>query len=314
MYKQILTKIKEYDTIIIHRHIQPDVDALGSQIGLKGLIKDNFPEKTVYAVGDMTVFDFLGEMDEIPDAAFQGALSIVVDVAQTARVSDDRFRLAEETMVIDHHKNDTDFADVFISRPDYIATALIIAEMCQEHGLHVGEDVATALFAGIVTDSGRFLYPSTDALTFRMAAFLCDQGARIQEIYDSLYDEDLNLKRLKGYFINNFRTTTNHVAYMKNDSDLKEQYDVSTFTVSRGMVNQMAGIKGIPAWANFTEDDDGQIQCELRSKSASIVDIAMKYGGGGHDLACGCTVESWETTDRILADLDARFEREENNG
>ncbi len=314
MYRKIMEKIQAYDNIIIHRHIQPDLDALGSQIGLKEIIKDNYPEKTVHVVGDMTVFDFLGDMDEIPDSAFEGALSIVLDVAQKARVSDDRFRLAEETMVIDHHRTDTDFADNFISRPDYIATALIITEMCTENDLYVSEDAATCLFAGIVTDSGRFLYPSTDAFTFRMAAFLHDKGARIQEIYDSLYDEDLNLKRLKGYFINNFRTTDHHVAYMKNSRDLKERYDVSTFTVSRGMVNQMAGINGIPAWANFTEDDDGMIQCELRSKSVSIVDIAKKYGGGGHDLACGCTVESWELTDRILADLDARFERKETDG
>ncbi len=314
MYRTILDKIEEYDTIIIHRHIQPDLDALGSQIGLKELIKDNFPKKTVHVVGDMSVFDFLGDMDEIPDTAFEGALSIILDVAQAARVSDDRFRLAKETLVIDHHKNNTDFADIFISRSDYIATALIITEMSKVHELHVSEDAATCLFAGIVTDSGRFLYPSTDAFTFRMAAFLHDKGARIQEIYDSLYDEDLNLKRLKGYFINNFHTTTNHVAYMKNSRDLKERYDVSTFTVSRGMVNQMANIKGIPAWVNFTEDDDGMIQCELRSKSISVVDIAKQYGGGGHDLACGCTVESWEMTDRILAELDARFERKEDNG
>ncbi len=314
MYRKILDKIQAYDTIIIHRHIQPDLDALGSQIGLKKIIEDNYPGKNVHVVGDMTVFDFLGDMDKIPDSAFEGALAIVLDVAQAARVSDERFRLAQETIVIDHHKNDTDFADLFVSRSDYIATTLIIAEMCSKHDLYVSADAATCLFAGLVTDSGRFLYPSTDAFAFRMAAYLCDQGARVQEVYDSLYDEDLNLKRLKGYFINHFKTTSNRVAYMKNARDLKSRFRVSTFTVSRGMVNQMAGIKGIPAWANFTEDDDGMIQCELRSKSVPVVDIAKKYGGGGHDLACGCTVDSWEMTDRILADLDARFERMEEDG
>ena len=64
----ILNKIKEYQTIIIHRHSDPDLDALGSQIGLRDTLRINFPEKEVYAVGDMNRFTFLGEMDVVEDS------------------------------------------------------------------------------------------------------------------------------------------------------------------------------------------------------------------------------------------------------
>jgi phosphoesterase RecJ-like protein len=73
------------------------------------------------------------------------------------------------------------------------------------------------------------------------------------------------------------------------------------------MVNQMSGIKEIPIWANFTEDvENNAIVCEFRSRGITIVDIAKKYGGGGHNNACGATVETWDEVDLIIKDLDER--------
>ncbi|MFU8785800.1 MAG: DHH family phosphoesterase [Candidatus Izemoplasmataceae bacterium] len=308
MYKEILSKIKQYDKIVIHRHKNPDLDALGAQLGLKGIIEQNFEGKTVKVVGDENNFSFIGRMDNVDDSFYEGALVIVVDVAVSPLVSDDRYRLGKEVMVIDHHQNQSDFADILFSDPEHIATCQILAIMCIEENLTINEDTATHIFSGLVTDSGRFMFPATNEVTFKSAWFLAKNGARIQEIYDALYIEDLEFKKLKGYFINSFKTTKNNVAYMKNTIDLKDQFNVETFTISRGMVNQMSGIKGIPMWANFTEFEDGTIQCELRSKTIPIVQVARNYGGGGHNLACGCTAYDWETTDKILADLDALLE------
>lgn len=311
MYKPLLDKIKVYDKIIIHRHIEPDLDALGSQLGLKALILENFENKTVYCVGDENQYSFIGSMDSITDDVYEGSLAIITDVAGKHRVSDERFLKAKETIVIDHHQNDTDFADIFISDPSQIATCQMLTEMAMKHEMNVSSDAATYLFSGLVTDSGRFVYPLTDHKTFEAAAFLAKNGARMQTIYDELYIEDLSFKKLKGYFINNFKTTKNKVAYMKNDKTLKDLYGVTSFTISRGMVNQMGGIKGIPIWVNFTEYDNGDIICELRSKELPVVDIAKKYGGGGHALACGCTLKSWDETDQLLKDLDQLLERTE---
>lgn len=300
--------IEKYDKIIIHRHYNPDGDAYGSQMGLKRLIELNYPNKTVFAVGDENVFQYLGAVDKIGDEEFQGALSIIVDVSVSRMVSDDRYTIAHHVLVIDHHLNPSDIADTEFNDNTTIACAQIIADMAMQNNMIIDDIAATRLLTGIVTDSGRFLYPNTSAKTFSIAGYLVEQGADINLIYERLYTETLNFKKLKGYFINNFKTTKNKVAYMKNDITVKEAYDVTTFTVSRAMVNQMAGIEGVEIWANFTLNEDGEVLCELRSKKRSIVDIARKYGGGGHALACGCTLCSFEEADKVLKDLDNLLE------
>lgn len=304
MYDTIKRMIEKYDRIIIHRHKNPDGDAYGSQLGLKRIIELNYPEKDVYAVGDMNSFAFLGEMDDIEDSVFEGALSIIVDVCVTTLISDHRYQLASEVLVIDHHLNQPDFECISIIESNHIACAELIGGMFIENNYQIDTVAATRLLTGIVTDSGRFLYPFTNARTFEVAAYLLQQGADLQWIYDKLYTEEINFKKLRGYFIQNFQISEHNVAYMKNTKDLKDAYGVSTFVVSRAMVNQMANLKDINIWANFTEDDDGSILVELRSAKESIVHIARKYGGGGHALACGCTLYSFDEVDQLLSDLD----------
>ncbi|RLA76215.1 MAG: bifunctional oligoribonuclease/PAP phosphatase NrnA [Epsilonproteobacteria bacterium] len=314
MYEKILKLIREYETIIIHRHKNPDMDAYGSQLGLKNIIELNFPTKKVYVVGDENNFAFLGAMDVIDDSIYSNALVIVVDVAVAVLVSDDRYKLAKHVLVIDHHLNSSDIADTEFINSDCIACAQIIADIALTEDLIIDKEAATALFGGLATDSGRFLYPNTTAKSFEIAAYLARKGADIQYIYDNLYTESLNFKKLKGYFINNFKTTENKVAYMKNNTSVKDEFGVTTFIVSRAMVNQMSGIEGIEIWANFTMDEDGKVQSELRSKRIPIVDIAKKYGGGGHLLACGCTLSSFEDANLVLADLDQLLKEEIQNG
>ena len=308
MYNKILNLIESYDTIIIHRHYNPDADAYGSQMGLKRIIKMNYPEKKVYAVGDVNNYSFLGEVDVISNDVFVGALAIVVDVSVKRLVSDQRFELADHVLVIDHHLNPSDIADTEINDSDSIACAQIIADFAYAMNLRLDKLAAERLLTGILTDSGRFLYPKTSSATLRVAADLIDLGVDINKIYEKLYTESINSKKLKGYFINNFRVTGHNVAYMKNDLSVKDKFGVTTFTVSRAMVNQMSGIEGVEIWANFTENEDKEILCELRSKRKPIVHIAKKYGGGGHALACGCTLQSFDEVDELIADLDQYIE------
>lgn len=314
MYETIKQKIEEYDTIIIHRHKNPDGDAWGSQLGLKRVIELNYPQKQVYAVGDTNSFRFLGDMDVISDEVYKDALAIIVDVCVTTLISDDRYLLAKERLVIDHHLNQPDFECISLIESNHIACAELVGGIFMDNKYVFDKEAATYFLTGIVTDSGRFLYPNTTARTFEVTAFLIGHGADLNWIYRNLYTEEMNFKKLKGYFINNFQLTPHNVAYMKNDKHVKDQFGVSTFVVSRAMVNQMSSIRDVHFWANFTEEDDGSILVELRSAHDSIVHIARNYGGGGHALACGCTLHSFDEVDQLLQELDAFSERSLSHG
>ena len=106
MFESVLQEILAYNKIIIHRHNNPDGDALGSQIGLKHILTANFPEKEIYVVGDDAKrYSFMADsvMDTIPDEAYDGALAVILDTSAKALISDDRYRLAAATARIDHH-------------------------------------------------------------------------------------------------------------------------------------------------------------------------------------------------------------------
>ncbi len=313
MVKELVNKIKEYNTIIIHRHNRPDLDALGSQKGLALSIKATYPNKEVYVVGDMLDrYNFLGNMDIIEDNKYSNALVIICDVAVSALISDDRYKLAQEVYIIDHHTNTSDISNAkTIIDSSYIAAAERVTEILYDNGFVVTKDAATALYGGIVSDSGRFQYNNTSPRTFLMASKLVASGADMQFIYNNLYVETLESKKLKNYFSSKFEVTEDGVGYMFNKEDVFEKFKVDFFTVSRGMIGVMAGIEEIKIWCNFTVDiAKNVIACEFRSREIPIVDIAKNYGGGGHDLACGASVESWDVVDKIIEEMNLRAKGE----
>ena len=310
MFKDLLKKIKKYDTIIIHRHNRPDGDALGSQIGLKEILKANFPKKNIYVVGDMNPrISFIGEMDEIDDSLYNDALVIICDVAVSYMISDERYKLAKEIYIVDHHTNKSDVEENnLLIDPTRSACAELLADFAFKMKLKVTKEAATALFTGIVTDSGRFQYSETSSRTLLIAAKLLDLGVNAQTLYDKLYVETLESKKLKATFTNKFEVTKDNVAYMFNTKEDLEKYNLSFNDCSRGMVAVMAGIEGINIWANFTYDETkDKVIGEFRSRGFSIVDIAKKYGGGGHDQACGATLDSFEVAKQVIEDFNERM-------
>ena len=304
---EALELLKKYDTVIIHRHTNPDGDAMGSQIGLKNLLLDNFPEKKVYAVGDSAGrFSFMdgSVMDEISDETYRGALAVILDSAEHSLVSDDRYTLAEKTLRIDHHIFCEKFADVEIVETAFESCAGLVTHLAREWGLTVNTSAAKALFTGIVTDSGRFRYDSTTPRTFSDAAFLLEKGFNPTEIYDKLYVDDFSMIKMRAGFVLEIRFTKNNVAYIYSDRKKVVGLGVSDFTVSRGMVNVMAEIRGVDVWVNFTESTDGTVLAELRSRNLDINKIAVKYGGGGHLKASGASLKDKAQAMEMLADLD----------
>lgn len=310
MFENILNEIKSYDKIIIHRHKKPDGDALGSQIGLKHIILDNFPSKTVYIVGDPAgryAFMDGSVMDDIADEEYQGALAIILDTSARALISDERYITADRTARLDHHIFVEKIADTELTDTTFESCCGLITAFAVECGLSLSPRSAKALYTGMVTDSGRFRYDSTTSKTHILAARLMEEDFSTTDIYRGLYSDNFESIRLRASFVMKIQFTEAGVAYIYTTKDEVEALGVDTFTISRGMVSTMSEIKGVDIWVNFTETEEG-VLCELRSSLYNINKIAVKYGGGGHEKASGATVASRAEAMNMLADLDKILE------
>lgn len=312
MFEKILQAVQEYNTIVIHRHSSPDGDALGSQIGLKWLIKDNFPEKEVYMVGDEAKrYAFMddSQMDEVADGVYENALAIVLDCGASHLISDERYQRAKKTARIDHHIFCEHIAELEVVDTSYESCCGMIVELALEGGWAFSPASAKALFTGMVTDSGRFRYDSVNANTFRLASKLMEQKFDTNDIYKNLYADDYAFVRLRAQFILKIQFTAHRVAYIYTTKEELASYGVDTFTISRGMVNTMADLRGVDTWVNFTETGE-QVLVEIRSNKYNINPVAVKYGGGGHQKASGAAVKDREEAMALLEDLNA-YDKEE---
>ena len=306
MFTKILQAIKEYETIIIHRHNNPDGDAMGSQIGLKEIIKTNFPEKQVYVVGDPAKrYAFMdgSTMDEIPDETYEGALAIVLDSGASALISDDRYKTAAKTARFDHHIFAETICELEMVDTSYESCCGLITDFAVQTGLQLSPASAKALYTGMVTDSGRFRFDSTTSQTFRLASELLKQPFSVTDIYAQLYADDFEQVRLRAQFILKINFTPENVAYIYTTKEELAACGADTFTVSRGMVSTMADLRGVDIWVNFTETED-KILVEIRSSKYTVQPIAVKYGGGGHAKACGCSLPDKATAMQLLEDLN----------
>lgn len=313
MFEQVLECIKKYDTIIIHRHKNPDGDALGSQIGLKHILRDSFPEKRVLVVGDMTArYSFMEDsvMDTVEDSEYEGALAIILDTSAKALICDDRYTMADKTVRIDHHIFCETIAEVEVTDTSFESCCGLVTAFAVECGLTVSPLAAKSLYTGMITDSGRFRYDSTSANTFRMASFLMERNFSTADIYRNLYADDFSFIRLRAQFVLRIQFTEQKVAYIYTTLDEAKSYGADSFTLSRGMVNVMSEIRGVDIWVNFTETEDG-VLCEIRSSKHNINVIAKKYGGGGHEKASGATLHSREEAMQLLEDLNKIVEGKE---
>ena len=306
MFTQLLEKIKEFDTIVIHRHSNPDGDALGSQIGLKNIIKENFPEKTVYVVGDMTArFSFMedSEMDTVEDSVYENALAIVLDTSASHLISDERYKSAKATARMDHHIFCEKICEVEVTDTSYESCCGLITEFAIQSDLRLNSLAAKSLYTGMVTDSGRFRYDSTTSQTFRLASRLLEEKFDTGEVYAGLYADDFEHVKLRAQFILKINFTDCKVAYIHTTKEELASYGVSTFTISRGMVGTMGDLRGVDIWVNFTETDEG-VLAELRSSKYNINPVAVKYGGGGHQKASGATLKDRAEAMMMLEDLN----------
>jgi len=301
MKTKILDAIKQYDTIIIHRHIRPDPDAIGSQGALAEIIKESFPQKQVYTVGEEDEsLKFLYRMDDIPDEKYEGALVIVCDTANQPRISDDRYNKGDMLIKIDHHPNEDMYGDIIWVDTSASAVSEMIYEFYlfgKDKGLKLNEKAASLIYAGIVGDTGRFLFSNTTEKTFRYVSELVSNGLNFTNIYNELYKRRLELVHLNGYVLQNF-TFEDGVGVMKLPKTVLEQFNVTASEASL-LVNAFSDVEGLKAWVFFIEEE-GQIRVRFRSKGPVVNTIASRFNGGGHPLAAGATIYSWDDVDEIV--------------
>ncbi len=306
MFEEAIRALEAAPRIILHRHSHPDGDAIGSQLGLRELLRANFPDKEILVVGDPAGrFSFLenSAMDEPEDAAWEGALAVVLDSAAEHLISDLRYRNAASTLRIDHHLFCGKLCGLEVVDSSFESCAGMIALLAREAGWKLTLPAATAIYMGMCTDSGRFRYDATSSRTFMLASWLMEQPIDLTALYSKLYSDTLENLKLRSSFIARIAVTEHRVAWLYNTLEQVRESGLEPAAVSRGMVGTMSDLAGIPIWVNFTEVADG-VDCELRSSLHNINPIAVKYGGGGHQKASGAHVPDRETAMAMLADLD----------
>ena len=314
----ILNKIKEYDRIVIFRHKRPDGDAVGSTLGLQGILRLSFPEKEIL-VNNCDYSDyvgFLGDEDELrPDEYYAEALGIIIDTATSDRISNPRYALCRELCKIDHHIPVQSFAAYEWVEEHRSSACEMIAAFYDtfKDELKIDVEAATRIYAGMVTDSGRFRFRSVSGDTMRLAGMLLDVGVDTDHLYASLYMKDFHTLKYQAYVYAHMKMTEHGVAYIHVNKATMEKFGL-TFEEACTAVGFMDSIRGSLIWIAFIDSEDGSTRVRLRSRFVTINEIAQKYNGGGHDCASGATVHSRKEMKSLLADADARLaDYKENN-
>ena len=314
----VLDKIKEYDKIIIFRHKRPDGDAVGSTKGLREILRLTFPEKEISLINNdySDYVGFLGGEDgQMPDEYYADALGIVIDTATLDRISNPKFALCKELVKIDHHIEKEPYGDCSYVEEERSSACEIIAAFYDafKDELKINKDAATYIYAGMVTDSGRFRFRSVSGDTLRLAGMLLDLGVDTDTLYANLYMRDFHTLKFQSYVYNKMKITENGVAHLYVDRAMQKKFGLTSEEASAS-VSYMESIRNSLIWIAFIENKDGSIRVRLRSRFVTVNEIAENYHGGGHACASGATVYSKKEMKALIKDCDARLkEFKENN-
>lgn len=306
LFQNILKIIKQYDNIVIARHISPDPDAIASQIALREAIKLTYPHKNVYAIGaKVQKFKYLGNLDKIDLKTLENVLLVVLDVPNFARVDGIEELSYEAILKIDHHprediKGNVDWTDINTS-----STCEMIANLILNTKLKMNTQIAQNLYVGIVFDSNRFLLQNTKIDTFKTVYFLLEKSKiDFVSLYDNLYGRSIDEAKFKAYLINNLVINENSFGYIFIDSTTLKEYNVDAPIVSN-IVNDFFFIKELLCWMFVVYDKRNEIyKANIRSRGPVINKIANKYHGGGHKYASGARSVDYENMEKLAQELN----------
>lgn len=306
MDQEIIDKIEAYDYIAIYRHVNPDFDAFGSQFGIYDIIKTTYPNKKVYLCGDFSSelvqkYTFTWN-HEVVDY-HQAVLGIVLDTANRERIDNEDYQKCQEIIKIDHHIVVDSYGDINYEDSTASSASQLVVQLYKDNDvLQMSKAGAEALYLGIIGDTSRFLFKSTDARTFDAARVLMQTGINIVELYDRIYLKRAKELEVNKFILNNYKFDDGVAYYILTDKDLK------TLQISRergsDFVNILSGVIEYKIWMAITENvADNNWRISMRSREFAVNKVAQKYNGGGHALASGAKLENIEMLPKLINDL-----------
>jgi phosphoesterase RecJ-like protein len=286
---------------LLTSHIRPDCDALGSELGMAAILERLGKQvKIVNAASVPPNLRFIDPQRKLSSLETDGAaqwietadLLMVLDTtawAQLGKMGDVLRDTKAKKLVLDHHVSEDDLGAELFKDPEAEATARLVVEAARELGVEISREVAGPLFAALATDTGWFRFPSVSAKTFRLAAQLVEAGARPNEIYRNLYENDtLGRLLLIGLAMSRARTEREgrlvHTWIQREDFEATGAIPQDTEDV----INMTLSVGGTQVAVILVEQPGGGCKVSFRSRGDFDCRlVAEQFGGGGHKNAAG---------------------------
>ena len=292
MFEQIISKIEQYDSIVIFGHRNPDGDCYGSQIALRNILRAKYPTKNVYCVGTglKKFYDIIGRMDVVSDETIAKSLAILLDGNDLERSEDKRIYQALDYAKIDHHIDTFTFKE----GPEVIddkasSTCELIYMFAKENNCEIDLMSASALYLGMMTDTGRFQFANNFVKMFSIVRDLCDLG-----VDPILLNKTNNLVPeisldIKAFIYSHVVKRDDGIIYAVATKKDRDALGVTSAQIC-GNTSLLSYIIDHPIWFIASETDVGGMQVEMRSSMFDVQRIAVHFGGGGHTFAAGFTI------------------------
>ena len=292
MFEQIISKIEQYDSIVIFGHRNPDGDCYGSQIALRNILRAKYPTKNVYCVGTglKKFYDIIGRMDVVSDETIAKSLAILLDGNDLERSEDKRIYQALDYAKIDHHIDTFTFKE----GPEVIddkasSTCELIYMFAKENNCEIDLVSASALYLGMMTDTGRFQFANNFVKMFSIVRDLCDLG-----VDPILLNKTNNLVPeisldIKAFIYSHVVKRDDGIIYAVATKKDRDALGVTSAQIC-GNTSLLSYIIDHPIWFIASETDVGGMQVEMRSSMFDVQRIAVHFGGGGHTFAAGFTI------------------------
>ncbi len=308
-YTKISNDINIASNIAIFCHINPDGDTIGSGLALYKFLKKL--NKNVAIFVDDTLkekLSFLPNYDKINNEKLNSVdLSIAVDVSDEDRLGVrliKKYYKAKNTICIDHHKTNTNFANNTLYEPASATCEIIYKLLSFIDESLIDTDIAYCLTSGIITDSGGFHFNSTTPETHEIIGKMYDYDFSISDlIYKLIREEKENVFRLKNRVLS--KTLFDSDSRIAIITFTKEDFD-ATGTSSEnteGIITNLINIDSVQFAVSITEDRDKSYRVSFRTKAPyDSADCAMAFGGGGHKFAAGCRINGYyyDVLERVL--------------